>query len=396
MVAITAYTMATKRITKRVVDSLTPGEIVWDSELSGFSVRCQRRDKVYGLKTRVNGRQRWFTIGKHGAPWTPDTARRHAVGMLGEIARGGDPSNGRSKTKDLTVDELAKLFLAEHVERKRKASTANLYRDILNRLVLPKLGRRIAKDIKNADIAGLHHELHGTPYQANRTVAVISKMFSFAEARELLPKDGNPCRHIEKYRENPRERFLTSEEINRLADAIQEAEQSGRSLPSTIAAIRLLLFTGARRGEILTLKWEFVDFERSMLFLPDSKTGKKPIHLNALAIAVLRELPRVVGNPYVLPGRKEGESVKELKTSWQSIRQKSGLDGVRLHDMRHTFASIAAGAGASLYIIGKLLGHKNPATTQRYAHLANDPLRSVGQQIADSLGAALTKAPEAR
>ena len=122
-------------------------------------------DKVYDLKTRVNGRQRWFTIGKHGAPWTPDTARRHAVGMMGEIARGGDPSNGRLEAKDLTVDELVKLFLAEHVERKRKASTASLYRDILNRLVLPKLGKRIAKHIKNVDIAGLHHDLHETPHR---------------------------------------------------------------------------------------------------------------------------------------------------------------------------------------------------------------------------------------
>ena len=381
--------MATRRITKRIVDSLKPGEVVWDSEVSGFGVRCQRRDRVYGLKTRVSGRQRWFTIGKHGAPWTPDTARRHAVGLLGEIARGGDPSNNRSKVKDLTIGDLAKLFLAEHVESKRKASTASLYRDILSRLVLPKLGKRIAKDVKHADIASLHHGLQATPYQANRTVAVVSKMFSFAEARELVPKDSNPCRHIEKYREHARERFLTSEEINRLADAIQEAEENGRSLPSTIAAIRLLLFTGARRGEILTLKWEYVDLERSMLFLPDSKSGRKPIHLNALAIALLSELPRVAGNPYVLPGRKEGGSITELKTTWKAIRSKAGLDGVRLHDMRHTFASIAAGAGASLYVIGKLLGHRNPATTQRYAHLANDPLRAVGQQIADSLGAAL-------
>src|SRR5262249_35825457 len=154
-------------------------------------------------------------------------------------------------------------------------------------------------------------------------------MFSFAEARELVPKDSNPCRHIEKYREHARERFLTSEEINRLADAIQDAEQGSRSLPSTIAAIRLLLFTGARRNEILTLKWQYVDLERSMLFLPDSKTGRKPIHLNALAVALLGELPRVAGNDYVLPGRKEGGSITELKTSWRAIRSKAGLDGVR-------------------------------------------------------------------
>jgi len=387
--------MATKRITKRIVDSLKPGETVWDSELSGFGVRCQRRDKVYGLKTRVNGRQRWFTIGKHGAPWAPDTARRHAMGLLGEIARGGDPSDGRSKAKDLTVGELANLFLAEHVDSKRKASTATLYRDILNRIVVPKLGKSIARNVKHADVAALHHGLQSTPYQANRTVAVLSKMFSCAEARELVPKDSNPCRHIEKYREHARERFLTSEEINRLADAIQDAEQGSRSLPSTIAAIRLLLFTGARRNEILTLKWQYVDFERSMLFLPDSKTGRKPIHLNALAVALLGELPRVAGNDYVLPGRKEGGSITELKTSWRAIRSKAGLDGVRLHDIRHTFASIAAGAGASLHMIGKLLGHRNPATTQRYAHLANDPMRSVGQQIADTLEAALRPKIEA-
>jgi integrase len=377
------------RITKRVVDGLSPGETAWDAEFSGFGVRCQRRDKVYILKTRVSGRQRWFTIGRHGAPWTPETARREALSLLGSIARGDDPSTARErKTQSWTVKELIGLFLDEHVAPKRKPRTEVLYRDYLERLVLPRIGRRLVAEIKHADIARLHHEWRETPYQANRIIAVLSKMFSFAEERELIPEGSNPCRRIEKYREEARDRFLTQAEISRLGDALIEAEDRGSTSPHVIAAIRLLLFTGARLSEILTLRWEHVDLERSILFLPDSKTGRKAILLNSLACEVLSSLPRLAGNPWVIAGHKHGEHLVNLQKPWRAIRKRAGLEDVRIHDLRHTFASVAAASGASLPIIGKLLGHAQSATTERYAHLAADPVRLVGEQTGQRLAGA--------
>ena len=385
----------TVRITKRVVDGLKPDTSVWDSELSGFGVRCQRRDKVYFLKTRVNGRQRWLTIGKHGAPWTPDTARREARAFLGDIAKGVDPTANKAKGARLTLHQLADKYLLEHVERKRKPGTARHYRDCLTRLVVPRLGKRAVTEIRRSDVAKWHRDLHETPYQANRALAVMSAMFSFAEECEFVPPDSNPCRGVEKYPEEGRERFLTNEEINRLSAAFEKAEGNGRISPYTIAALRLLLVTGARKSEIQNLRWEYVDFERSVLFLPDSKTGRKTVQLNELALDLLKSLPRVDGSPWVLPGRKEGQPVKELKTAWRTILKDAGLSNVRPHDLRHTFASVAAGAGASLLIIGKLLGHRNPQTTLRYAHLANDPLRQMGAQIGANLKAALEAKGEA-
>jgi hypothetical protein len=215
----------TVRITKRVVDGLKPDMSVWDSELSGFGVRCQRRDRVYFLKTRVNGRQRWLTIGKHGAPWTPDTARREARAFLGDIAKGVDPTANKAKGARLTLHQLADKYLLEHVERKRKPGTARHYRDCLTRLVVPRLGKRAVTEIRRSDVAKWHRDLHETPYQANRALAVMSAMFSFAEECEFIPPDSNPCRGVEKYPEEGRERFLTNEEISRLSAAFEKADR---------------------------------------------------------------------------------------------------------------------------------------------------------------------------
>jgi len=231
------------------------------------------------------------------------------------------------------------------------------------------------------------------PYQANRIIAVLSKMFSFAEQRGLVPDGTNPCRRIEKYREQARDRFLTQAEIVRLGQALTQAEDKQATSPHVIAAIRLLLFTGARLSEILTLRWEHVDLERAMLFLPDSKTGRKAITLNTPACDVLRSMPRLEGNPWVIAGHKHGEHLVNMQKPWRAIRKSAALEDVRIHDLRHTFASIAAASGASLPIIGKLLGHGQAATTERYAHLGADPVRMAGEQVGSRL-AAVASAPK--
>jgi len=378
-----------KRITKRIVDALQPGQIVWDSAVKGFGVRCQQSAKVYILKTRVSGRQRWFSIGKHGSPWTAETARNEALSILGDIADGKDPADGRNHKQALLLKDLANMFLEQHVDAKLKPKTAKGYRDQLERLVIPKIGKLSVEAVKRTDIAKIHHFLRGTPYQANRVLAVLSKMFTWAEQRGYRPDNSNPCRHVEKYKEQGRERFLSVEELSNLADIMGDMEESGALGPFAAAAIRLLIFTGARVEEILTLQWAHVDINQGVLFLPDSKTGKKVIWLSAPAKQLLCELPKIEGNPYVIVGGKEGRHLINIKDPWRELRKRAGIENVRLHDLRHSFASVAASSGHSLPMIGKLLGHKNTATTQRYAHLADDPVKAANEAIGKRIAGAM-------
>lgn len=375
------------RITKRIVDNLSPSNLVWDTEIAGFAVRCQRESKTYALKTRVAGRQRWFTIGRHGSPWTPDTARKEALIILAEIASGKDPATARdAEAKTPTVKRLAKRYLDEEVETKRKIKTVIQYRDFLERIVVPSIGKLRVDQVRYSDVAGLHHDLRQTPYQANRVLAVLSAMLTWAERIGIRERNTNPCLDVRKYKETRRERFLSIEELTRIGDALDCCEKDNNENPYPIAAIRLLIFTGCRRDEILTLLWDYVDMEKAILFLPDSKTGKKVIHLNAPALGVLSSIPSIEGNPHVICGRNEGARLINLRKPWLRICKRAGIEGVRIHDLRHSFASVGASGGASLQIIGKLLGHTQIATTQRYAHLATDPVKAaneaIGQQIA--------------
>ena len=174
----------------------------------------------------------------------------------------------------------------------------------------------------------------------------------------------------------------------RVVAVLSDAEKTGGENPFVIAAIRLLLFTGARLGEILTLRWEYVDLDRELINLPDSKTGRKLIYLNSLAMDVLTDLPRVEGNPFVIVGNKAGAHLVNIRKPWYRSREAAGIDDVRIHDLRHSFASIAVSGGLTLPLIGKLLGHRKSATTERYAHLADDPIRAANEEIAQLLGRA--------
>jgi integrase len=376
------------RITKAAVDRLSPGEMVWDADVRGFGVRCQRRDRVYMVKYRSQGRQRWFTIGKHGSPWTPDLARREARRLLGLVAEGKDPADKKQKDRSApTVDALADRFLEEHVEAKSKDRTFTEYKRLVERIVKPELGRLKVDEVRSSDIERLHLKFRATPYQANRLVALLSKMFNWSGRRG----ERNPCVGIERFAEQKRRRYLSSAELARLGAALAQADEERLTSPYVIAAIRLLVFTGARLTEILTLRWDHVDLERGFLNLADSKTGAKTIYLNVAAKRLLTTLPRLDGNPFVVPGERLGRHLVNLEKPWRKIRGLAQLPDVRLHDLRHSFASIGAGAGLGLPVIGALLGHAQAATTARYAHLASDPL----QQAADVIGNALERAMEA-
>ena len=386
------------RITKRSVDALRIGTdgaetVLWDTELRGFGVRVQRGGtKSYILHYRAGfGRGaplRKWTIGKHGSPWTPDTARAEARRLLGLVKTGGDPAADKSKSKGApTIAELAERFLSEHARAKRKASTAFEYERLLNRVVLPALGKRRVGDVTKADISKLHHDLREAPYQANRALGALSKMFSLAEAWGLRPENSNPCRHIEKFKERKRERMLSPAELARLGDALAAYHGS----PYVVAAIKLLVFTGARRNEVLGLRWDWIDLDRGEARLPDSKSGAKTLHLPPPALQVLAELPRLQGNPHVIVGQKTGSAMVDIEKRWRAIRAAAGLDDVRIHDLRHAFASIAASRGMGLPIIGKMLGHTQAATTHRYAHLAADPVKAAAAAVAGEIEAAMER-----
>jgi len=409
-------------ISRRLIDGLEPRDheyFVWDGALPGFGVRVQTTGaSSYVVKYRAgSGRSaptRRITLGRVRV-LTPDEARTLARKTLGSVAHGTDPAALRAAEKRAaTLSDVAEQFLTEHAETKRAASTAASYRDLLERLALPELGKRKAEKVTTADIQRLHGKLGHVPYAANRLLRVLSSLYTFASKAHLVPPGFNPCRGIEHFAEEGRERYLTSVELAKIGEALREAETVGlpyavdatrpkakhapkevnrRTIidPHAAAAIRLLIFTGARLREILHLKWDHVDFQRGLLMLPTSKTGKKSIVLNAPALAVLTSLPRV--GVYVIAGASAGAKDEkpraDLKKPWKAISVRSGLVGVRLHDLRHTHASVGAGAGLGLPIIGKLLGHTQVATTQRYAHLDHDPLRRASDFIASKLAAAM-------
>ncbi len=396
---------ATQRITKRTVDSLKPGTLVWDSEVKGFGVRCQRAAKTYVLKTRIGGRQRWISIGRHGSPWTPERARTEAIRLLGERAAGRDPAEARDEAKrDPSVAGLCELYLAEGCATK-KPSTIATDRGRIERHIKPLLGRKHVRAVTRTDVQRFMQDVadgktatdiktkkrgraivKGGKGTAARTVSLLGGIFSFAMDRRL--RADNPVRGVKRFKERKCERFLSFAELTRLGETLTAMEPEGEN-PSATAAVRLLTLTGARKSEILTLKWEHVDFERVCLRLPDSKTGAKVIPLGAPALELLASLPRLEGNPFVLPGAKKGAHLVGLPKAWGRIKARAGLEGVRLHDLRHSFASVAAGAGDSLILIGALLGHRNQATTQRYAHFSNDPLRAAADRISGQIAAAM-------
>jgi integrase len=275
------------------------------------------------------------------------------------------------------------------VQAKRKPSTAREYRRLLNKVILPSLGNRRATEVERSDIAQLHHKMGKTPYQANRVLALLSKLFNWAELHGYRPDGSNPCRHVERYREKKRERFLSDAELAKLGEVLLITELEHSSSPFVIAAVRLLLFTGARLGEILGLRWDDVDFERAILRLSDSKTGPKVLYLNAPTLEVLSTIPRIEGNPFVICGERKGAHLVNLEKPWRRIRAAANLENVRIHDLRHSFASVGAAGGLSLPMIGKLLGHTQAATTERYAHLAADPVRAANEAIGRHIAAVM-------
>ncbi len=379
------------KLTKRFIDTLKAGEtdrLMFDDEMPRFGIRIMRSGlKSYLIQYRKDGHTRRFAFGKHG-PLTPDEARSQARQLLAAVDRGDDPSVERRERRAApTVVDLCERFLTDYVAHRCKLTTQREYRRSVELFIAPKIGGMKAADVQRRHVAELHLQLRHIPYQANRTLGVLSKLFNLAEVWGIRPDGSNPTRHVEKYKEDKRERYLSADEFTRLGQVLTEAENSGTESIAAIAAIRLLLLTGCRLREIQTLKWEYV--QGGALSLPNSKTGAKRVALGNAALSVLLAIPRVADNPYVITGRIAGSHLTDLERPWRRIRQRAGLPDVRIHDLRHSFASNAVGLGESLPMLGKLLGHTQTQTTARYAHLANNPVQLAADRISDDIARAL-------
>lgn len=373
------------KLTKRQIEALEPTEkdyFVWDTELSGLGIRVfPTGRKQFVLQYRYGKISRRMSLGRFGAI-TPDQARGLALEALVKIRQDVDPQREKQERREaVTVRELAQRFDEEHIAVRLKASTAKEYRRNLDLFILPAIGHLRVIDVTRADIAKYHHDWRHRPYQANRNIEIISKMFNLAELWGLRPDGTNPRKHIKKYPEKKRERYFSASELQAIGRVLGEMEQERIELLSAIAAVRLLLFTGCRLGEILTLRWEHVDMAEHALRLPDSKTGAKVVHLGSAALDVLQSIERLENNGFVIAGRNPGAHLTDLQPFWQRLRGRAGLKNARIHDLRHTFASVAVSNGQSLPIIGKLLGHTQVQTTARYAHLANQPVLQAANDV---------------
>lgn len=409
----------TRAITIEVVKAINPGEIIWDTKVVGFAVRRQKSEaRTYVVKTRINNQQRWFTIGRHGSPWTPEKARREAQRILGSVAEGQDLTSIRDENKAaMTMGALCDLYLREVEAGKiltkfgepKKASTISTDHGRIERHIKPLLRKRLVKDITTQDVKRFMNDVaagktaadvktglrgraivEGGRGTATRTVGLLGGIFSYAIDNGMRPDETNPVHGVKRFPDKKEERFLTPIEFGKLGEAMNSAEDDGESIYG-IAGIRLLMLTGCRKSEILTLEWSHVDFENTCLRLPDSKTGEKVVMLGAPALDILSTLPRIKNNPFVLPGGKVRQHLVGLPKIWGRIKAKAGLEWATLHILRHSFASYGAGAGLGLPIIGRLLGHKDASTTARYAKVGLDPARAAVNRISSDIDAALNR-----
>lgn len=371
------------KITKRSVDALTPCErdyFCWDAQIPGFGVRVSPKGrKTYTVQYRIGGRTKRVSLGVHGVI-TPDEARDLARQTLGGVAHGQDPSGQKRRDRRAPhVSALCDRFIDEYVPVRCKPSTQREYKRCCDIFIRPKIGMMRIQDITRPDVSAIHHDLRDKPYQANRVLGVLSKMFNLAEVWGLRPDGSNPTRHVPKYKEIKRERYLDPDEIETLWRVLDQGVLHGTESLHVVSAFKLLLLTGCRLSEIQKAKWSWVN--RNILMLPDAKTGPRRVMLSRSALDVLAALPRLPGNPYLIAGKIDGQYATDLQRPWRRIRKSAGIDNVRIHDLRHTYASLAAAAGHSLHTIGKLLGHTQAQTTHRYAHLADAVTRSAADDV---------------
>jgi len=376
------------KLTKKIVDAAKSDKerdyFVWDDEVIGFGLRVMRSGrKSFQIQYRHSGRTRRMSIGKQGTI-TVETARKKAKVLLGRVSDGENPAEEHAVHRTaLTVSDVCDRFLNEYVPTHCKKRTEEEYGRAIRLHIRPAIGNRKITDITRPDIAKLHHEMRKRPYQANRSVAILSVLFNQCEIWGFRQDGSNPCRHIQKYEEKSRERYLSREELKRLWETLDKCEKDKSESSAACNAYRLLLLTGCRLSEIQTLKWDYIKDDG--IYLPDSKTGAKRVHVGKAVHNILDAINPIEDNPYVIVGAVKGHHLNNLQKPWRRIRKKAKLPDLRIHDLRHSFASFGLASGLSLAEIGKLLGHTQAQTTARYAHLADEYAAKAAERTTEAI-----------
>ena len=378
-------------ISEKLVKRLQPpgrgNRIVYDEQIRGFGLRITAAGAVaFILNYRLHGRERRFTIGR-SPELTAEMARREALALREALRQGHDPLAERERLRGApTMADLAEKYLRTHAEVFKRPLSLREDRRLLTALILPRLGKFEVTAVSRSDIESLHGELRGTPVQANRTIALVSKMFSLAIQWGWV-RD-NPARGVAKYQEQPRERWLQTQELARLQNVLEKERDQNQA-----NAVRLIELTGARKGEVLSARWDQFDLERGVWTMPAHTTKQKRIHhvpLSPPALGLLRGMREWASGDFLFPGEKDGH-LGDVKKFWKKVTHAAGLEGVHVHDLRHTFASHLVSGGIPLAVVGGLLGHLQARTTERYSHLADGALREATGQF----GAIYQKAKKA-
>lgn len=393
-----------EHLTKRTVDAANSAGktlFVWDLHLKGFGLKITPAGKkVYLVQARLNRHLRRFTIGRHGSPWTCEQARTEAKRIIGSVASGVDPSRPKSAAEMLSLTDLTREF-AEFGRARKKPHTIEVEESLIKRHIIPLLGKKRLAIIKQDTIQLFMNAVaegrtaadertgargraivRGGKGAANRSFDILSSMFTLAITRGY--RTDNPTSGLRKFKLQKRERLLSDQEVSNLHDALRAAESGGRN-PVAIAAIRFLMLTGCRKNEVLTLQWEWIDFERGLLRLPESKTGSKVVPVGGAALDVLRTIPTEPRSEYVFPSRTRASPYAGLEKVWHEVRSAAGMPTLRLHDLRHHFVSVGVSEGESLYLLGKIVGHSSPQTTQRYAHVHSGPISRMADRISQRI-----------
>ncbi len=383
--------MPIRKLSKSVVEKTEPLEtdvVVWDEALPGFGVRIKPsgiRSYIVQYRNRLTGASKRMTIGQHGPLLTFDQAKRQARTILADAMRGLDPAEAQRLARGApTVRDLAADYVERHAVPNKRPKGVKDDRAMLEKVILPKLGKRKVAEITRRDIEALHIARADRPYRANRVLALLSKMFNLAVEWGWRPN--NPARGVKRFQEEKRDRWLRDQELKRLWRVLENHPNRRAA-----NAIQLQLLTGARLGEVLNARREAFDLERGVWTKPSHQTKQRKTEHVPLSPQALDLITTILGEhgpdePWLFPGNVPGQPLKDIKKFWSGIMRQAGFEGYRRHDNRHTYASHLVSGGLSLEVVGRLLGHTSPETTQRYAHLADDPLRRATEMFGAKIG----------
>lgn len=387
--------MPGQKLTKKTIDTtpLPPNgpTRLHDSGVSGLHLRSTKGGTRtwYVTYRSVSKHQRDYKIGRYPA-LSPEAARSRALQVLARVEAGEDPAEERKAQRRAdTISDLCDRFMQDHVRKKLKKNTIRSYEPIIEKVIKPQLGAVAVDSLTTKDVQRLHSAMAETPRAANLTIRILSSMINMAIALGLRSDEKNPAKGTRLYKENHRNRYLTKTEFQRLWRTL-EAEEAAETSGDAPLAIWLLLMTGRRQGEVLALTWGQLDLDGGRLHLPDSKVGARTFNLAPEVVERLKKVKASRGdaasdNAFVIRGRNKDGPLINIQKPWQRIRKKAGIPDVRLHDLRHTYASFAAADGNDLLRIKEMLGHQTIQTTQRYAHLTNEDVRTSVERLGSLL-----------